>query len=154
MNTGSNIRVDNPCPFLLSRMKKEGDNYFCGSCSKTVVDFREKSTEEIIRQSKPGTCGVFRTEQLTGQRKQNLFRKSLFFLLTVMSFLGFNVKPLSAQTNDSTRAKTERVIIDRSNNKGSKESKIKVERPKKRKKKGLFRRRKQTENITIGCPSF
>jgi hypothetical protein len=90
-----NLRIDNPCPMLLSRMEKEGDGYFCKSCSKHTVDFRGKTPEEIRSQLTANTCGIFYPEQLS-QSPTPFFRQGLFYALTVLSFLGFNVSPLKA----------------------------------------------------------
>jgi hypothetical protein len=98
MKTVTNIKVENPCPFLLNRMKKEGNNYFCNSCSKTVIDFRDKTEDEIKCNVRKDTCGIFTIDQLKGHKRQSFLRQTLFYCLTVLSFLGFNVKPLTAQT--------------------------------------------------------
>ncbi|MDZ4823251.1 MAG: hypothetical protein SH856_07315 [Flavobacteriales bacterium] len=149
------LKVENPCPFLLMRMDKNGDNYFCKSCSKTIIDFTQKTQEEIKCAITPDTCGIFTVDQLHGQQKRTFLRHSIFYLLTLLSFLGFGVKPLSAQTIDTTRTKNETIKIDpelnntdtiqtdKSNNK-----KIKG----KNDRKGLFRKKKKYR--VIGTPSF
>lgn len=153
MKEATPIKVENPCPFLLMRMKKVGDNYFCKSCSKTVVDFRDKSIEEIKCLSNKDTCGIFKIDQLKGQQRQKFLRQSIFYLLTVLSFLGFNVKPLAAQTSDTLKTKTETLTVNPKNKKSKKDNTDRIEKKEKKKRKALFRRKKKNK-ITIGCPAF
>jgi hypothetical protein len=91
-----NLRIDNPCPVLLSRMSKTDSGFSCKSCKKEVIDFRDKTPEEINRSMGKDACGVFHTSQLSQQPERSFFRKGIFALLTVFSFLGFNVSPVNA----------------------------------------------------------
>jgi hypothetical protein len=155
MKTVTNIKVENPCPFLLNRMKKEGNNYFCNSCSKTVIDFRDKTEDEIKCNVRKDTCGIFTIDQLKGHKRQSFLRQTLFYCLTVLSFLGFNVKPLTAQTIDTNKTQTDTVIIDSKNERNDNEKvnskNISKDDVKKKEKRNLFRRKKRP---VIGCPSF
>ena len=98
MSSTDILRVENPCPVLLSRMTEDGQNYFCKSCSKKIVDFREKTLDEIKCSINKDTCGIFYTEQLIGQQKMSFIHQSIFYFLTILSFLGFTVRPVNAQT--------------------------------------------------------
>lgn len=149
------LRIESPCPSLLLRMDKNGDDYFCKSCSKTIIDFTQKTQEEIKDVLTEDSCGIFTADQLHRQQKQPFFRQSFFYLLTVLSFLGFSVKPLSAQTIDTTRTKSETTKID---NKIDKSETIQADKSKKKKakeksdSKKLFRKKKEVR--VIGTPSF
>jgi hypothetical protein len=87
--------IENPCPMILARIKKDGD-FYCKSCSKEIIDFRNKSNEEIISQSKDGSCGIYNEDQVT-KTHYGIRKRFLFQLLTIFSFIGLNVKPLQAQ---------------------------------------------------------
>jgi hypothetical protein len=143
-----------PCPFAASKLNKNSEGYFCKSCSKTIVDFRDKTTEEIfevLKQNK--VCGVFLNEQLEVQPKLN-FRSSLKFqFLLLASILGFSIKPIKSQINNtvidtSDKIKTEKVSKVKDQTQKKKESK---RQQKKRVKRDLLLRRNR---IVIGCPEF
>ena len=93
-----NLKVSNPCPYLLSRMKKDGNNYFCEGCNKTIVDFREKSLDEIQCIANKNICGIFTANQLPGQQKMNFSKQIIFYGLAIFSFFGISVRPLAAQS--------------------------------------------------------
>jgi hypothetical protein len=154
MKTKTNIKVENPCPFLLYRMNKNGNDYFCKSCSKTVVDFRDKTEEEIKCLAYKDTCGVFTIDQLKGQQKQSISMQIIFYVLTVLSFLGFNVKPLTAQTIDTIKTKTETVTSEGSNKKDKKFETDEVTKTNNKNDKKTIFRRKKKKQVIIGCPSF
>jgi hypothetical protein len=89
--------ISDPCPMTLSRMKS-GDSFFCKSCDKKIVDFRNKTTEEIISYFKNGTgYGIFYEDQVTTST-YSFKNKFLYKLLTVLALLGLNVRPLNAQS--------------------------------------------------------
>lgn len=142
------LRIDNPCPVLLGRMKKQDDGYFCKSCAKTVVDFREKTEDEIASLITEDTCGVFYNHQLNGQKRTSRMKQFAFYLLTVLSFLGFSVKPISAQNN--TTSSKGKVKIAQQEPKKEKENKKEKERRKIRKGKA----KKTTYGRVVGTPAF
>lgn len=153
MHTGK-LKVENPCPFLLERMKKDGENYFCGSCRKTIVDFRGKTEEEIKCAINKETCGIFTIDQLPGQQKKHWLRRACFWGLTVLSFLGYSVRPLSAQTTTKAEKNTE-VVYKKKNTKKEADRIHKAtvkEKEKNTRKKKAHRRKKQFR--VIGTPSF
>jgi hypothetical protein len=143
------LRIDSPCPMLLSRMKhRDGKGHFCRSCSKLVVDYRNYSTEELKATFTPGTCGIFNPDQLPGQQSMPIKRQVLFYGLTLLSFIGFNVKPLNAQhvvPADSLQVKMTAMAEKSDKKKAQKEESV-------RKKKKLFTRRKKKH--LSGCPVF
>jgi hypothetical protein len=91
------INIPNPCPMSLNRVKS-GDSFFCKSCDKPIVDFRDKTAEEIITyfQNRTG-CGIFHEDQVTTST-YSFKNKFLYKVLTVLAVFGLNVKPLNAQS--------------------------------------------------------
>jgi hypothetical protein len=147
------LKVDKPCPVLLTRMTKNGQNYFCKSCSKIIVDFREKTIEEIKCSSNKDTCGIFTSEQLQGQQKMTLFRQTFYYFLTILSFFGFSVRPLNAQTTKIIKD-TALVEMNAQPKDTVKTDKTAInEKEHMTKSKGLFRKKKKRHK-TIGTPSF
>jgi hypothetical protein len=133
-------------------MNKDGVDFFCKSCSKTIIDFRNKTIDEIKCSINKGTCGIFSRDQLTGQQQMRLSRKLAFCCFSFFSFLGFVVGPLSAQTIPT---KKDTVVVD---TKSDNQKTVNVDKVSSRKadtqteKKGLFRRKKKYR--VVGCPSF
>lgn len=141
MKTDRQLRVDNPCPFLLERMKKNEDGYHCRSCSKTIIDFRDKTTAEICSSINENTCGIFYSHQLTGQQKMSVLRQTAFYCLVFLSFLGFKVKPVYGQ---NIRPAIEHNVTQ--SDPGKKKEKKKKKNKKSKKKKEQYR--------IIGTPAF
>ena len=59
-----NVTIEFHCP------EKVGDNLFCNKCSHTVVDFTNKTDEELkdeTARSKGPVCGLFKKSQLSDQ---------------------------------------------------------------------------------------
>jgi hypothetical protein len=138
------INLQNPCPMTLNRMKS-GDTFFCKSCDKKIVDFREKTTEEIMHYFSNSTgsgCGIFKRSQVNVS-EYSFRNKILYKLLTILAVLGLNVKPLEAQTkkeilNDSASTARRTVNSERSiENKATEkvETKKKISAPTEKKKK-------------------
>lgn len=140
--SANHLKVENPCPFLLSRMSKKNGSYFCSSCSKNIIDFRGKTEEEIKCATTKDTCGIFTSDQLKGQKRMSFWRQTAFYVFMFFSFLGFQVKPLSAQTPGINKTQQK---ID--NNE---------EPPKKKAKKEKKKVKKKKKPVTrfIGTPSF
>lgn len=98
----SNLKIENPCPMLIGRMKGDkSDHYYCNSCEKKIVDFRDLSDQEVVAKLQEGTsCGIFYEDQLQGQRqvrRYNWMEKAAFYALMFFSWVGINVAPLQAQ---------------------------------------------------------
>lgn len=83
----------------LNRIEKGRCN-FCQSCSKEIIDFRGKTTNEIIgtiEAAENQVCGIYDSSQLA--IKQFSIKNAIFFkLLAFAALIGFNVKPLKAQS--------------------------------------------------------
>lgn len=143
------MRIDRPCPMYLSS-KNGPDSYYCKSCSKSVIDFRGKSTEEIEQSLTSETCGIFSANQLTDQPTMRWPQRILFTLLSIASFLGVSVSPLNAQTNSATNTQLE------THKKVDAEKENTLLQIKKGKIKSTKRHRKTSRKgrTTMGCPAF
>lgn len=155
------MEIRRPCPASLSNMTKSGDAYFCPGCSKSVIDFRDKSIEEIKEKLQLGGCGVFNSDQLTQQKRFGYFGRFAFRVLTVISFLGFTVKPMKAQTtipleHDTTTADTIQSYNGFVVEAPVDENEEKTDDTKQAKKKATRRRglRKRKKYRVMGCPDF
>jgi hypothetical protein len=149
----TNLRIDNPCPMLLSRMSKTDSGFSCKSCKREVIDFRDKTPEEIATAITADTCGIFNNSQLAAAPKHSLFRKGIFAALTVLSFLGFNVSPVNAAPVRSSGAMITQSGAgqdEKENASLSKKTSGSAAKPKPKKKS----HKKTKEFKTIGCPSF
>jgi hypothetical protein len=165
-----NLKIENPCPMLLGRLKGEAsDNYYCNSCEKTIVDFRDLSDQEVFAKLQEGmSCGIFYEDQLKGQgqvRRYNWMEKAAFYALMTFSWVGFNVTPLQAQANTPTSEKEKRYAMPKeASDKGvepmaavktvSKEKSKEEPVVKKEKKKIKRRRFRRLRNRWTGCPAW
>ncbi len=141
------LHIEKPCPIYLNESNKKGSEFYCKSCKKSLIDFRDKSQEEILPYVGKNVCGVFNSNQLSGQQKLSFSKSMVFKFFTVLSFLGFPVSPLKAQESKVVNKKEiiqkEKLVSERNNT-------FSIEKPRKKKKKG----KGKTEFKTIGCPSF
>lgn len=82
------LSIEKPCHEKWSRMSKREEGRWCLACSKTVIDFSDKSTEEIIAylKSKNGeeVCGRCRTGQVTTMAKKPTRYR---WFITILSFI-------------------------------------------------------------------
>ncbi len=151
------IKVENPCPMTLGKLKSD-TGFYCNSCNKTLVDFRDTSTEEIIKQiSTKSVCGIFNANQTilpTFSFKHTL----LFRALTILAFLGCHVKPLNAQTkkeilpNKTILQKRTLITNERATEQiNTSDSSLKIVAPSQKK---WWHKKKKLKIRTIGCPSF
>jgi hypothetical protein len=143
-------------------MSKSDEGYLCSSCNKCVVDYREKTVEEIKATLKPGDCGIFSSHQLTNQKRYSGYRRFAFGFLVFLATLGFNVKPLKAQTDiqaDSTDTEVPDSVYENiwlgevepaKRNKNIKRAETSTHHKPKRR---WFRRKRYIYD-TMGCPSF
>jgi hypothetical protein len=154
------IQINNPCPMLLSKMKIN-NGFYCSSCKKDIVDYRGKSEDQILQQIKENTCGIF-DEDAVNTPNFGLRYRFLFKLLTILSFLGLNVKPIQAQVVPKQQ---ENITIEKNSIHETVIGKIKIEHKRdtllfedpstKNKKKWFVKRKKKKPTYkTIGCPSF
>lgn len=77
------VQINEPCHENWNSMLPDEKGKFCLSCNKTVVDFSNKSDEEIkyilIEKSKEKVCGRFKTQQLNRPLEQKLDLNKLPF---------------------------------------------------------------------------
>ncbi len=95
------IHIENPCPMSLNKMKT-ADGFYCKSCSKTIIDFRNKPVNDIINLNSDISCGIFSEEQVSTPTF-SFKHKILIRVLTILSIIGFNVKPVYAQDTHQTK---------------------------------------------------
>jgi len=152
--------LSSPCPADLNKMEAVEDGYFCKTCNKCVVDCREMSPEQLGQLPK-NSCGIFSSEQVDIPNYS--WTKSLAFrLLVVAGMMGFNVKPLSAQSANTNNPELVEIRFSDGSPTGKFKQKEKMavhsdEVKKKRKKRRFFRRRRALKGKTyrrIGCPDF
>jgi hypothetical protein len=108
------LSIPKPCSEKWENFTHTTAGGFCSSCSKTVIDFTDKSDDEVFQffKSKPAhTCGRFRSHQLRSYTTQVTVRPS--FTLLKAGLLGLVLflvsRPASAQT-ELNKPKTE--IVD------------------------------------------
>jgi hypothetical protein len=149
-NTTGGLRIEKPCPFVPTKGNKVGDNFYCKSCSKTIIDFRGKSPEEIKCVAGKGVCGIFSLDQLPGQQRLGFFKQVLFYGLAALSLLGFSIKPVSAaqpQKQSSPPSYNSTAVSNTDDPANHKK--------KEKKKKGLFHKKKKIRKWrTLGCVDF
>jgi len=78
-----NIYIPNPCSENWNEMNPEEKGRFCSVCSKCVIDFTEKNTQEIQQiieeKSDESVCGRFYNHQLNTEDSKSLKLKEKFF---------------------------------------------------------------------------
>lgn len=137
---------------LLSRINNKNGEFNCASCQKTLKDFRGKSQEYITNNLLEGDCGIFDDNQVANTTGYTGLNSILFKLLVVLSFLGFQVKPLQAQVETKTDSTLQK--IDANCTEHYVEGEVPVN-PKKSKPRKRFRKGKAVRTgKVIGCPAF
>lgn len=135
----------------VDKFNQNNNSFYCKSCNKELIDFREKTSHEIADKiSCKEICGIFYSDQLF--QPVFPFKFKLYFaVLTLFAFLGFNVKPVSAQTlkADSIVSKAVREKAGEAIQKNQ-EDKLKA----KKKEKTKYGNRKKNKFRVIGTPSF
>ena len=116
------LTIPKPCHEDWNTMTPNEKGKFCGSCSKTVVDFTQKSTKEIkdylVANKGQRVCGHFYRKQLDSiviQLPEATFYKPLtfqkLFVLSLLFAMGTTL--FSCKTNTGKTQKIEKVeIID------------------------------------------
>ncbi len=117
-----NISIPKPCHEDWTKMTQKEKGRFCSSCSKTVIDFTQKSKEEIqdylIENKKQPVCGHFYKNQLdaiTIEILQATFQQQLsyqkLFILALLFVMGTTL--FSCQyTNGKKQKIQDDVIVD------------------------------------------
>jgi hypothetical protein len=112
METKFKITIPKPCHEDWNNMSHNATGRFCGSCTKTVVDFTKMKPPEIqeyfIQNQGKSVCGHFKNEQINKfdiqipqsvLRQQMSFHKAFLLLLfVVMGSTLFSCKNNSNQT--------------------------------------------------------
>jgi len=142
----TDIRIDNPCPVAISRMTKSNTGYNCKSCKHEVIDFRDKSPDEIKFLLDKGTCGIFYQEDILPSPKRSIKKKFIYYGLSLISFIGFNINVSQAQTPEYKKGDV--CPIEEKVDNSVKETKTKH----KKYRRGLFRRKKKgrIRRVTAG----
>lgn len=87
--------VNNPCPESWEKMSPNHQGRFCGKCSKIVIDFTKKTTQEILDflKARKGEdiCGKLRPSATlrmtrTFQPQARIFAAALYFVFGSMLF--------------------------------------------------------------------
>ena len=107
------ISIQKPCHENWDAMTPNEQGAFCGKCMKTVVDFSNKTIEEIKEyftgKQNEKVCGRFETQQLTSLSFDSFFKKFKGFNFTkrfavILYFTFgmwlFNVSSANAQTQE------------------------------------------------------
>lgn len=109
------ISIPSPCHQAWEEMGQKENGRYCQACQKTVVDFRNKTKNEITRHllDNPGTCGNFHSFQLnetyTKPVNKNFFHiKWLYFIgLVCGELFAGNVKAQEKHTQATETSATE-----------------------------------------------
>ncbi|WP_299672373.1 hypothetical protein [uncultured Polaribacter sp.] len=120
MNSKFKITIPKPCHENWSKMTPKEKGKFCSSCSKTVIDFTKKSTDEIqnylVENRNQKICGHFYKKQLDTiviEIPQTTFNQQLsfqkLFVLALLFVMGTTL--FSCQYSDGKKQKIESVII-------------------------------------------
>jgi len=93
------VTIPKPCSEDWNEMTPKERGRLCDKCCKVVVDFTEKTTEQIVDfisgQSGARVCGRFRAEQVTVPvqkkiRRFKIFLAALYFVFGGLLFTGCN----------------------------------------------------------------
>lgn len=153
-NRQPELKVERPCPMTLGRMKRAG-GFWCRSCNKNIIDFRGMGADEIVAKiGSKQVCGIFNSDQVKTIRLSRP-RNILFKLLTAFAFIGFNVKPLSAQerrpANDEGKVHEQNFDSVKRFEEKKDRSDSTIAAPAKKK---WWKRKKKKTYRTVGTPSF
>lgn len=85
------LQIPEPCHENWNQMTSVDKGHFCSSCNKTVLDFTQKSDEQIIEafESHEKVCGRFKTSQLNRQLVLERKEKNSFRTLIASGFFSF-----------------------------------------------------------------
>lgn len=79
-----NIRFSLPCTERIDEMDTCATNKYCKTCRRTVIDFRNKTAEEmeLLKQTTPGLCGIF-SEKQVAKGYERYFQLAAASMLTI-----------------------------------------------------------------------
>lgn len=120
------ITIPKPCSADWDAMTPEATGRFCSSCTKSVIDFTDKTTEEIqfyfIKNQGQKICGRFNNEQINRfdlQIPQSVLRQQMpfhkAFLLTLFVVMGSTL--FSCKNHDDASLGEVSVVNDSIENK-------------------------------------
>lgn len=153
MNAVRPLQLSNPCPMATGSLNHESERLYCIGCKKSIVDFRNMPLDEVKDYLRVNTsaCGIFTSEQVTVPRKSIVYRFR-FFMLTVVALLGFNVKPVAAQS-DQMKKDTATLEMCYEEDDSKSNSEIKEDEPSIKEHK-YTKRWKRRNKTLLGCPDF
>lgn len=120
MNSKFKISIPKPCHENWKKMTPKEKGRFCSSCSKTVVDFTKKSTEEIENfltlNKNNKVCGHFYKQQLDSiviEIPQITFQQPLSFqkLFVLALFFVMGTTLFSCMYSDGKKQKIKNIVI-------------------------------------------
>lgn len=91
------LSIPKPCPFQPTEANRMGDGHYCKSCEKVVVDFQGMSLEDVKAHLRPKMCGIFDESHVSQSYYLSFWQHKKFQFISVLSLLGFSVKPMVAQ---------------------------------------------------------
>ncbi len=101
-----------PCNQSHTRMEKRDNGYYCSSCEKVLIDFRQKSDEEVkqLISANPGKiCGVFHNHQISSKVSYVALSRASYqvglSLLGILGFLGSIISSCESAPDDATHVK-------------------------------------------------
>lgn len=93
------LQIQKVCPATENKFINQGDSCFlCTGCNKLVMDFRNKSMDEIDALSDQFECGIFDAQQLSHIPVLNWKKRWTYRFMVAASFLGFTIAPIEAST--------------------------------------------------------
>lgn len=144
----------------LKQMEKTDKGLNCSSCKIEVIDFRQRSDEEIKMAFQRGTrCGIFREDQVLNPfENRSISFKIWFRILVLISLMGLNVKPIQAQGVVMKKKHLPKIEKEKSQSKLKNTRKNAVYLKERhlfvRKKQRSKKRRMKNKKSIMGCPSF
>lgn len=90
-----NFSVPNPCHEKWDGMQPKENGRYCGSCQKVVIDFTNKTNDEILdyikENSRKQLCGTFKNSQLPASNQFQQHENSIRFLAALLLVFGMTL---------------------------------------------------------------
>lgn len=101
-----------PCNQSHTQMEKRDGDYYCSSCEKTLIDFRQKTDSEIsqiISSNPKRVCGIFHNHQISSKISSVALSNASYrvglSLLGILGFLGPITSSCESAPDDATMVK-------------------------------------------------